>query len=188
MVSLKTLVWQQWDNIGLECLELTESKDAVVVESAVIGFEGNIPFRLCYRLRCDENFQVLGVFIDILDRPPIYLFRRPTGQWLSDRNEELPQLAGCNDIDISATPFTNTLPIRRHDWQPGQSRSLDMVYIRIPELTIERATQHYTCLEKNQQGGLFEYSQPGFTAILPIDADGFVQNYPKLFRRLSSFS
>ena len=185
MVHLKTLVWQQWDNGGLEYLELTENKDTVVVESAIIGFEGNIPFRLCYRLRCDENFQVLGVFIDMLDRPPICLFRRPTGQWLDDKNKALPLLAGCHDIDISATPFTNTLPIKRLDWQVGQSRSLDMVYIRIPELTLEPATQQYTCLEKNEHGSVFEYSQPGFSAILPVDADGFVQNYPKLFRRLA---
>jgi hypothetical protein len=105
--------------------------------------------------------------------------------WFDSDNHLLLALDGCIDIDITATPFTNTLPIRRLEWSVGQSRSLDMVYIRIPELTIERATQQYTCLEKNEQGSLFEFRQQDFSATLPIDADGFVQNYPKLFRRLS---
>lgn len=187
MTTTKTVVWQQWDNIGLEYLELTEvsSKDGVLVESNIIGFEGGIPFQMHYRLRCLEDYQVFRLDISLSGHRGLSLTRRHTGQWLGDQNEPLPDLDGCYDIDITATPFTNTLPIRRLDWQVGQSRSLDMVYIRIPEMTVERVTQQYTCLEKTDGGSKFEYRQPGFTAILPIDADGFVQNYPELFRRLS---
>ena len=187
MSVTKTAVWQQWDNIGLEYLELTEisSKDGIVIESNIIGFEEHIPFQMRYRLRCLENYQVFRVMITLSGHRHLDLARLSTGQWRGNNNEPLPLLDGCHDIDISATPFTNTLPIRRLDWQAGQSRSLDMVYIRIPELTIERVTQQYTCLEKSEHGSRFEYSQPGFSAILPVDADGFVQNYPNLFRRLS---
>ncbi len=187
MSKTRTAVWQQWDNIGLEYLELTEvsSKDGVMVESNIIGFEDGIPFQMHYRLRCLENYQIFRVDMSLSGHRGLSLTRLSTGQWRGNQNEYLPNLEDCYDIDISATPFTNTLPIRRLEWQAGQSRSLDMVYIKIPELTIERATQQYTCLEKNEQGSLFEYSQPNFTTILPIDADGFVQNYPELFRRLS---
>ncbi|MBA3870844.1 MAG: putative glycolipid-binding domain-containing protein [Anaerolineae bacterium] len=182
-----TRIWQQWDNVGLEYLELIERNpiDGIVIESTVIGFEDKTPFHLRYRLRCLENYQVVRVMISLSGHQGLDLTRLATGQWLDEHNQPLPQLEGCHDIDISATPFTNTLPIRRLDWQAGQSRSLDMVYIRIPDLTIERATQQYTCLEKHERGSVFEYSQPGFKAILPIDSDGFVQNYPELFRRLS---
>lgn len=186
MGNTRTAVWQHWDNIGLEYLELTEvsSKDGVVIESNVIGFEDAIPFQMHYRLRCLENYQVFRVDMSLSGHRGLSLTRRHTGQWWGDQNERLPILDGCYDIDITATPFTNTLPIRRLEWQPGKSRSLEMVYIHIPELTIERATQQYTCLEKNEQGSLFEFRQQDFSAILPIDADGFVQNYPNLFRRL----
>lgn len=186
MGNTKTAVWQQWDNIGLEYVELTKlsSKDGIVVESNIIGFEAEIPFQMRYRLRCLENYQVFRVTITLSGHRYLDLTRLGTGQWRGNQNEHLPELDGCYDIDITATPFTNTLPIRRLEWQPGQSRLLDMVYIHIPELTIERAPQQYTCLEKNEQGSLFEFRQQDFSAVLPIDADGFVQNYPKLFRRL----
>ena len=187
MALTKTAVWQQWDNIGLEYLELTEvsSKDGVVVESNIIGFEERIPFQMHYRLHCLENYQVFSVMITLSGHRHLNLSRLSTGQWRGNQNEYLPALDGCYDIDITATPFTNTLPIRRLQWQVGQSRSLDMAYIHIPELKIERATQQYTCLEKNEQGSLFEFRQQDFSTILPIDADGFVQNYPNLFLRLS---
>ena len=164
---------------------MTESNETILVDSVVIGFEGRSPFRLHYHIRCDIHYQVQQVDLDLAGHPPIMVSTDGAGHWFDTHHQPIPALDGCVDIDISATPFTNTLPIRRLDWQGGQSRSLDMVYIRIPELTIERATQQYTCLEKNEQGSVFEYSQPGFTAILPIDADGFVQNYPELFTRLS---
>jgi hypothetical protein len=62
---------------------------------------------------------------------------------------------------------------------------LDGCYdICVPEMTMERVTQQYTCLEKHDQGSKFEFRQGDFSAILPIDVDGFVQNYPNLFRRL----
>jgi uncharacterized protein len=185
MVSVKTLVWQQWDNVGLEYLELTESGKEVKVDSTVIGFEDNRPFRLRYQIRCDIHYQVQQLTLDLAGHEEILLTTDGAGHWFDMHNQPLLHLDGCIDIDISATPFTNALPIKRLDWQIDQNRSLDMVYIRIPELTIERVTQQYTCLEKNRHSGLFEYSQPAFKAVLPIDADGFVQNYPNLFRRLS---
>ena len=184
MEKTKIAVWQRWDNLGLEYLKLTEIDSTVLVGSLIIAVEDNVPFQLRYRLRCDENYQVQRVTIALSGQSSIFMARKH-GRWFDVDNHPLPAFDDCDDIDISATPFTNTLPIRRLEWQPGQSRSLNMIYIRIPELTIERVTQRYSCIERNVQSSLFEYSQPGFSAILPIDADGFVQNYPELFRRLS---
>jgi hypothetical protein len=185
MSNTRTALWQQWDNIGLEYLSLFENDQHIEIDSVVIGFEDKTPFRLHYQIHCDVHFQVQEVMLDLAAHSPITLTTDGAGYWFDSDNHLLPALDGCYDIDITATPFTNTLPIRRLDWQPGQSRSLDMVYIRIPELTIERVSQQYTCLEQHENGSLFEYRQPGFSAILPIDANGFVQNYPNLFRHLS---
>ena len=185
MPTTHTHIWQQWDNVGLEHLLLTENSEYVVIDSVVIGIEENNPFRLHYYIRCDSHYQIQQVNLDLAGQESISLTTDGEGHWFDANKHPLPALDGCIDIDISATPFTNTLPIRRLDWQVGQSRSLDMVYIRIPELRIERTTQQYTCIEKHEHGSLFEYSQPGFKAVLPIDAEGFVQNYPNLFRRLS---
>ena len=57
-----------------------------------------------------------------------------------------PDLAGCVDIDINCTPLTNTLPIRRLDWAPGQAHDFVMAYVSVPELTVRPVQQRYTCL------------------------------------------
>jgi hypothetical protein len=44
----------------------------------------------------------------------------------------MPQLGGAIDIDISITPFTNTLAIRRLNLRRGQSEEIIAVYIRVP--------------------------------------------------------
>jgi uncharacterized protein len=97
----------------------------------------------------------------------------------------MPELEGCIDIDISATPFTNTLPIRRLGLKPDQSEELTVTYIRVPELLVGPERQRYGCLEDQAEGGLyrFEALPSGFTASLPVDADGLVIDYPGLFRR-----
>ena len=47
---------------------------------------------------------------------------------------------GCIDVDIRATPFTNTLPIRRLALQPGESRDLRMAFIDVPGLDVRPST------------------------------------------------
>ncbi len=141
MTDTHTVVWQQWGNVGLEYPALTQNDHNTQVDSVVIGFEENIPFRMHYQIHCDAYYQVQRVTFDLVGEEAITLTTDGAGHRFDKDNQRLPSIDGCMDIDISATPFTNTLPVRRLDWQAGQSRSLDMVYIRIPELTIERVTQ-----------------------------------------------
>ena len=95
------------------------------------------------------------------------------------------ELDGWIDVDISATPFTNTLPIRRLGLEHGESEELTVTYIRVPELLVGPERQRYGCLEAQTDGGLyrFEALPSGFTAELPVDVDGLVIDYPGLFRR-----
>ena len=104
----------------------------------------------------------------------------------------MPLLDGCLDVDISATPFTNTLPIRRLALQPGSSVILSMAYIAIPQMNVEATQQRYTCLEVTSSGGRYLYESLAdgvswFTAELPVDSDGLVLDYPGLFRRVGTW-
>jgi uncharacterized protein len=120
------------------------------------------------------------------------LFTDGEGSWETESGEALTSLKGCLDVDISVTPFTNTLPIRRLALQSGSSSTLSMVYITAPQLQVEVSEQRYTCLETSSTGGryLFESLEsgvPGFVAELPVDQDGLVLNYPELFRRVGAW-
>ena len=103
------------------------------------------------------------------------------GDWSHADGKAIPELDGCLDPDISMTPFTNTLPIRRLDLKVGQSANIEVAYILVPELSLRVAPQRYTHLEERLWR--FESLDSGFTADITVDEEGFVVEYPGLFRR-----
>lgn len=155
------------------------------IDSVIIGIENNTPFRLHYYIGCDANYRVKRVYLHLHREKPLQLFSDGEGHWFDNAKRPLPQLDDCIDIDITATPFTNTLPVRRLNWQSGQKRTLHMVYFRIPEMKFERDEQEYTCLEQTTTGSVFQFAQPDFTARIAFDSNGLVTDYPDLFSRLS---
>jgi hypothetical protein len=183
-------MWTSWEGPGLEHLRLLPSGRGVVANGLVIGLEAGRPFRIGYEVRCDRRWRVREIQAATPDsgRPVLELFADGEGHWKWRSGEPIPGLGGCIDVDISATPFTNTLPIRRLGLKPGESEELAVTYVRVPELLVGSERQSYGCLESRTDGGLdrFEALPSGFTAELPVDADGLVIDYPGLFRRVWS--
>ena len=157
------------------------------MDSVVIGVEDAHPFRVWYEIRTDGDWKVRECSVRLLrDRTQeIVLHSDSEGHWQDAQGRPLSTLDGCVDVDISCTPVTNTLPIRRLSFTPGESASLLMVYVAVPEMTIKPMPQRYTCLESSVDGGLYRYESldSGFTAELRVDANGFVIDYPGLFKR-----
>ena len=183
----REVMWAPWEGPGLEHLRLVTSGSGVVANGLVIGLEAGRPFRIGYEIRCDGRWRVREVRAAAPDlgRPVLDLLADGNGRWKRRGGEPVPELDGCIDVDISATPFTNTLPIRRLGLKPGESADVDVAYIRVPELLVGPERQRYGCLEEQADGGLyrFEALPSGFTAELPVDAEGLVIDYPGLFRQ-----
>src|SRR5207248_2737406 len=119
---------------------------------------------------------------------PLHLRADGQGHWSTASGEPLPALDGCIDIDITVTPFTNTLPIRRLNFTPGTSTEISVVYIELPQLQFAPARQRYTCLNTTASGSVYKYEglETGFTAELQVDSDGLILNYPNLWKRVWS--
>ena len=83
-----------------------------------------------------------------------------------------PELHGCLDIDLSASPSTNTLPLRRLQLQRGQSQPVTAAWVRFPSLEIGTLQQTYKRLDDTRY---WYESATGFTAEIRVDA---------MFRRL----
>ncbi len=98
---------------------------------------------------------------------------------------ERADLAGCIDIDIRATPFTNTLPIRRAVMQEDAPMRFRMAYIDIPSLAVSALDQEYVRLDPASPPRRFLYRNlvSPFEAELSLDADGVVIDYPPVWRR-----
>jgi uncharacterized protein len=183
----REVMWTSWERPGLEHLRLVTSGRGVVASGLVIGLEGGRPFRIGYDIRCDGRWRAREIRAAAPDseRPVLELLADGEGHWKRGGGEPIPELDGCIDVDISATPFTNTLPIRRLGLKPGESEELTVTYIRVPELLVGPERQRYGCLEAQAGSGLyrFEALPSGFTAELPVDGDGLVIDYPGLFRQ-----
>jgi uncharacterized protein len=179
--------WSQWDGPGLERLRVGES--SIEADGVVIGEEDGTCFRVRYVVHCDPRWRTRELIVDPLDgSDPLHLRFDGEGDWRDASGRALPELRGCIDIDLSVTPFTNTLPIRRLDLREGQSSEIAVVYVNVPVMELGTSKQRYTCLERGA-GGLYRYEDEwmlrGFTAELPVDGDGLVLDYPGIFRRMS---
>lgn len=181
------IFWQPWETLGFEHLHLQVFSDAVVADSVIVAIADGEPFRMRYVLRCDEHYRMRKLLVQRLDgEERIALHADGYGHWTDENDVPLLDLDGCIDVDISATPFTNTLPINRLQLAPGEARDIRVVYIAVPSLHVSVAPQRYTCLEQHADGATWQYRSLGndFVADLPVDAHGLVFDYPQLFRRL----
>jgi hypothetical protein len=104
------------------------------------------------------------------------------GRWSCESNV-IAELNGAIDIDISATPFTNMLPIRRLRLKENQAKEISVVYITVPELSVSIARQRYTCLIPKRRYR-FEQIDTGFVREIETDENGLLLVYPGLFKRI----
>jgi hypothetical protein len=183
-------MWAPWDGPGLEHLRLRIGEDGAEAEGDVVGEEDGAYFRAHYVVRCDAGWRTRELIVDPLDeRDRLHLRSDGEGGWQDASGATLPELRGCIDVDLSATPFTNTLPIRRLDLREGESSEIAVVYVNVPAMRLDVSSQRYTCLERTPGGGLYRYEDEGvfrgFTADLPVDENGLVLDYPGIFRRMS---
>jgi hypothetical protein len=87
---------------------------------------------------------------------------------------------GCLDVDLGFSPSTNLLPIRRLKLEIGARADVRAAWVRFPELTLELLEQSYTRLTEHTY--LYESAGGEFKRELTVNADGFVVEYPGLWR------
>ena len=160
----------------------------ITADGIVIGVEENVAFRIRYQITCDLRWQVRRVIVTSLEEneQSIRFTSDGFGNWTNESGDPISEFEGCFDVDITATPFTNTLPIRRLNLISGEAAEIKVVYFSIPEMQVNVELQRYTCLETSSAGGKYKFESldGGFTAVITVDADGLVEDYPGLFKRV----
>jgi hypothetical protein len=180
----KQIIWKSEDGTGEEKLSMQQSKDKIRVTSTVQGGDADLAtkWNATYSLVCDAAWRTFSFTADEHNTNRHLEIRSDgNGRWQDGNNKELANIAGCIDIDFRATPFSNTLPIRRLHPGIGESVAIDVVYINAPDLALSRVQQIYTRLSKNTWK--FEQPEASFEAVIAVDDDGLVVDYPGLFHR-----
>jgi len=180
---MKSHRWKPEEGPGMEHLALRQEGDVVLAQGAVIGGRYGEDYGAFYSIRCDAAWRVRHVRIEVAGGGRLELYADGEGHWQDSEGAPVEALDGCIDIDLTASCFTNTLPIRRLHRVLDERQTIDVAYVRIPELTVEKAEQAYTRLGAH----LYRYEgvAAGFQAELEVDEDGLVVRYPGLFKRVS---
>src|ERR1051326_8478502 len=142
--------WVPLKSPGLEQLRLTENETGAVADGLVLGIAGTIPFRLWYQVQVDRAWNVRECILQVGGEQgqTLHLLTNGQGHWTDVAGVPCSTLDGCLDLDISLTPFTNTLPLRRLALAPGESMDLRVTYIQVPELSISPVRQRYRSEER----------------------------------------
>ncbi|ASZ12941.1 putative glycolipid-binding domain-containing protein [Chitinophaga pendula] len=181
---MKTTIWEaiQWS--GIEHLSSYEQDGERVVTGVVTGIVREQPFAIQYDISLTADWKVSWFNLQSLgsDGKHLRLVSDLNGHWFDKDGTHVAAFDACMDIDISLTPFTNTLPIRRLALEKEVRTPISVIYIRLPEFELQQVEQFYTLLPS----GRYLYEQPAidFHAELPVDEEGLVTDYPGLFKRL----
>ncbi|MBV8564229.1 MAG: putative glycolipid-binding domain-containing protein, partial [Methylobacteriaceae bacterium] len=190
MLRVHESVWEWLDGRGLEHVRLEVETDRIEADGLIVAELDGRATRIRYRLHYDGGWAFghgsLEADFDARSRR-VELAREHDGGWVVDGIAR-PDLGACSDIDIMASPFTNTPAIRKLAAPAGTPQPLRVAYIRIPDLTIGAFDQEYTRLDALTPPQRVRYRSvdSGFTADLTVDEHGLVIDYSGLWRRRGS--
>lgn len=179
MSEAREIVWRAVRGVALEHCRIA----ARSAEGLIIGVD-DLPFRARYTVGWDERWRTRSIDVQVEGGKALTLEGDGEGGWRTAEGNEVKALAGCLDVDISITPFTNTLPVRRLALAPLQAADLKVVYVTVPSLRVGLAKQRYTCLVRRGDGTMHRYESGAFKADIVLDADGLVIEYPRAFTRV----
>ena len=179
----RSVRWRALEGEGLEHLSLVQQGDNIVATSVAIGERGRTAYGASYTLICDLGWRARRLDLVSTDGRTLHLASDGQGHWSRGNGARLAAFDGCIDIDLSGSPFTNTLPIRRLDLAPADGvASLDALYIPFDSFEPARDGQRYACLEAGRRFR-YEAADETFSADISVDEDGLVLHYPPLFTR-----
>lgn len=167
----------------MEHLALRREGELILAQGAVIGGRYGEDYGAFYSIRCDASWRVRHACISVAGGGRLELYADGEGHWQDSDGAPIAELDGCVDIDLTASCFTNTLPIRRLHDVLELRQEIDVAWVWIPELKVEKARQAYARLDAQ----LYRFESVGrdFQADLEVDGEGLVLRYPGLFKRLA---
>lgn len=182
-----SLLWRRLDQPGHDLCRLLRLHAG---ESSGWQLEGAAVFRhssarhahLTYRVHCDERWQTQRGFVrgwigdDLIDRE---LVRHRDTTWTCD-GAAVPGLSACVDLDLGFSPATNLLSLRRLALGIGATADVSAAWLDEDCAGLEELVQRY----ERRSETTYWYSAPRFAyaALLTITPDGFVSDYPTLWR------
>lgn len=174
----RRLSWIWSDRPGLESLRLVQDEAGARADGRVLIVLDGTPLSVHYHVAHDPSWNLRSAEVELEHagaRRTLALARDARGRWSRD-GSECPELAGCEDVDLMFSPYTNTPVLLARPLAPGGERILRAAWVTVPELAVRVAEQEYTRLGTGER---YRYRNrtSGFTGELTLDPDGLVREY-----------
>jgi hypothetical protein len=172
--------WRRIDEEpGLEHFRLRRTRAGIEVESALIN-GGKRPFSMQYVWSLDGQWRSRRLHLRVFapEEKSVVIERAGPASWKVD-GKPSPAFDGCDELDVSATPFCNALAIRAAGRR--SSHELTALYVAVPELELTPSRQRYERLGAARWRYVDLGVARGFTAVLQLDREGLVRKYQHLF-------
>jgi hypothetical protein len=182
------ILWAGLEQNSLENCSVKRTDTEVDVRSTIVGeYVGQI-YTVVYHLKANKNWETILVDIEsqVNDQIKHQIFEGDgKGNWIVDGRAQ-PVFNNCIDVDLSLSPFTNTLPINRLKLETGKPREVLVIYFDLLGNAVRPLLQKYTKLSVDK----FRYQSvpDDFEAEISVDEFGFVIDYAQLFVRRSTFT
>jgi uncharacterized protein len=180
-----TILWQDLATGALDHCQLATVPDGVQLSGTVLTPAFGTPLEVSYRVEADQVGHTRAVYLTLNEgdgRTSHTLLADGAGGWAWEGGPDLDEVAGAVDVDLTVTPATNTLPIRRlAGLEVGEAADLRMAWVQFPGLEVIPSAQRYQRLAADR----WRFSTGDFEAELVVDPDGLVLDYGGLFRSLA---
>lgn len=184
----QSLVWKPWNHPGVEHLNLDIGSDGIHASSHLMQSIRGSSIAATYVLKCDERwrFRRLWLKVDNQGQRSLSLRRDIRGNWFL--NGELREdLSQCQQVMLSASPFTHTPALQRCALETGQSEQLAVAYVDLLSLRVEARSQRYQCLRQGDGQTLYRSEAEGHApSELLVDQHALLMSASAEYQRISS--
>ena len=182
----KSFVWEGLLYDTEEHCAVNYHGDEIIIRSEIEGWAGKLPVYAEYFLKLDTAWQVLEIDIRYTLGQEEYhhTYTRTGAIWTDKTGADVADFGEAVFVDISLTPFTNTLPIRSLNFTEEAPQEISVVYFDVLENSISHKVQRYT--KKGTNSWLYENTDTDFSALITTDDEGFVTDYPTIFKMLKT--
>lgn len=176
--------WRGQNGGSLEVLRLERLSRGIRVRSDIV-VAGSKSFAISYVWLLNSKWRTRSLQLHVRDAKSRDMMIERTGKanWSVDGRDR-NDLRGCEEIDLSVTPFCNTLALLRFGPPPGAAGELTTLYVGFPELMLTPSRQRYERISQRKFRYIDLGAYKGFRARLTVEADGMVRDYEGLFERL----
>jgi uncharacterized protein len=181
------LTWRAHDVTSMESVRVQLSGNRIKAYGRIVAAatDAHPAFSASYDLNTDESGATkrLSLTVTLAERErQLSIARDEENMWLVQDHQSSKREAfeGALDVDVVLSPFFNALPIRRTGiYREADSISLPVVYVRLPDFSVELETISYS-----NDGSSLTVKSPVADTSITVDDQGFILDYPGLAERI----